>query len=146
MKTFNKGNKGCLEHLPLKVIRSQLKNNFGVDGHPSEPPLNNARDSLSSHLDKAPVHHYTTQNLGLGTGRLNVLQVLLSNLRMTRRRNTSTAQRRTGRGCGSRPWPRASCIPARPLPLWGLGDRGPVPTRGTFWMTWARTRSKGDVP
>lgn len=93
MKIFNKGNEGCLEHLPLKVIRSQLKNNFGADGHPSEPPLTNVRDSLSSHLDEAPVHHYTTQNLGLGPGRLNVLQVLLSDLRMARRRNMSIAQR-----------------------------------------------------
>lgn len=121
MKTFNKDNKGCLEHLPLKVIRSQLKNNFGVDGHPSEPPLNNARDSLSSHLDKAPVHHYTTQNLGLGTGRLNVLQVLLSNLRMTRRRNTSTAQRRLAGAAGHTRGrvPAASLLGLCPCGVWG---------------------------
>lgn len=45
----------------------------------------------SSHLDEAPVHHYTTQHLRLGASRLDVLQVLLSDLRTATRRNTSTA-------------------------------------------------------
>lgn len=126
MKIFNKGNKGnkgCREHLPLKVIRSQLKNNFGADGHLSEPPLANVRDSLSSHLDEAPVHDHTTQNLGLGAGRLNVLQVLLSDLRMERR-NTSTAQRRLAGVAGHA---------HGPCPRGAQGDSLPA---GWGWTAW----------
>ena len=48
-------------------------------------PPTNGRTVLSAHLDKAPVHHHTRQHLGLGSSCLNVLQVLLSNLRTARR-------------------------------------------------------------
>ena len=79
-ETLNKGN-----WVPRTLTSQSPSPNLRVTWSRRSVPPTNSRTVLSAHLDKAPVHHHTRQHLGLGSSRLNVLQVLLSNLRTARR-------------------------------------------------------------